>query len=54
VGGRRDEPPRGGAPADAEVERCRRDVRMRTVIDRTSGIQRLMVGREMLGEAEFV
>lgn len=42
-----------GLAADAGVERCWRDARMLTVIDGTSGIQRLIVGREMLGEAAF-
>jgi alkylation response protein AidB-like acyl-CoA dehydrogenase len=43
-----------GLAAEAGVERCWRDARMLTVIDGTSGIQRLIVGREMLGEAAFV
>lgn len=43
-----------GLSAEAEVERCWRDARMLTVIDGTSTIQRLIVGREMLGEAAFV
>ena len=42
-----------GLSAEAGVERCWRDARMLTVIDGTSGIQRLIVGREMLGEAAF-
>jgi alkylation response protein AidB-like acyl-CoA dehydrogenase len=36
------------------VERCWRDSRMLTVIDGTSGIQRLIIGREMFGVAAFV
>jgi alkylation response protein AidB-like acyl-CoA dehydrogenase len=43
-----------GLAAEAGVERCWRDARMLTVIDGTSGIQRLIVGREMLGEAAFI
>lgn len=42
-----------GLAADAGVERCWRDARMLTVIDGTSGIQRLIIGREMLGVAAF-
>jgi alkylation response protein AidB-like acyl-CoA dehydrogenase len=43
-----------GLSADAGVERCWRDARMLTVIDGTSGIQRLIVGRELLGTAAFI
>ena len=43
-----------GLAADAGVERCWRDARMLTVIDGTSGIQRLIIGREMLGVPAFV
>lgn len=43
-----------GLSAEAGVEGCWRDARMLTVIDGTSAIQRLIVGREMLGEAAFV
>jgi alkylation response protein AidB-like acyl-CoA dehydrogenase len=42
-----------GLSADAGVERCWRDARMLTVIDGTSGIQRLIIGREMLGVPAF-
>jgi len=35
------------------VERCWRDARMLTVIDGTTGINRLIVGRELLGHAAF-
>jgi alkylation response protein AidB-like acyl-CoA dehydrogenase len=42
-----------GLAAEAEAERCWRDARMLTVIDGTSGIQRLIVGRELLGEPAF-
>jgi alkylation response protein AidB-like acyl-CoA dehydrogenase len=42
-----------GLSYDAGVERCWRDCRMLTVIDGTSGIQRLIVGRELLGMAAF-
>jgi alkylation response protein AidB-like acyl-CoA dehydrogenase len=42
-----------GLSGDAGVERCWRDARMLTVIDGTSGIQRLIIGREMLGAAAF-
>jgi alkylation response protein AidB-like acyl-CoA dehydrogenase len=43
-----------GLAEEAEAERCWRDCRMLTVIDGTSGIQRLVIGREMLGHAAFV
>lgn len=42
-----------GLSVDAEAERCWRDARMLTVIDGTSGIQRLIIGREILGVAAF-
>jgi alkylation response protein AidB-like acyl-CoA dehydrogenase len=42
-----------GLSREAGVERCWRDCRMLTVIDGTSGIQRLIVGRELLGIAAF-
>jgi alkylation response protein AidB-like acyl-CoA dehydrogenase len=43
-----------GLAESAEAERCWRDCRMLTVIDGTSGIQKLVIGREMLGHAAFV
>ncbi|HKV44208.1 MAG TPA: acyl-CoA dehydrogenase family protein [bacterium] len=43
-----------GLSAEAGVEECWRTARMLTVIDGTSTIQRLIVGRELLGEAAFV
>lgn len=43
-----------GLSEDAGVERGWRDARMLTVIDGTSGIQRLIVGRELLGTPAFV
>ena len=43
-----------GLSREAGVERCWRDARMLTVIDGTSGIQRLIIGRELLGTAAFV
>ena len=43
-----------GLAEEAEVERCWRDCRMLTVIDGTSGMQKLIIGREMLGHAAFV
>jgi alkylation response protein AidB-like acyl-CoA dehydrogenase len=43
-----------GLSEAAGVERRWRDARMLTVIDGTSGIQRLIVGREMLGTSAFV
>jgi alkylation response protein AidB-like acyl-CoA dehydrogenase len=42
-----------GLSREAGVERCWRDCRMLTVIDGTSGIQRLIIGRELLGTAAF-
>ena len=42
-----------GLSRAAGVERCWRDCRMLTVIDGTSGIQRLIVGRELFGTAAF-
>jgi len=43
-----------GLAEESGVERCWRDCRMLTVIDGTSGINRLIVGRELLGHAAFV
>ena len=43
-----------GLADEAGVERCWRDAQMLTVIDGAPGIQRLIVGREMLGVAAFV
>jgi alkylation response protein AidB-like acyl-CoA dehydrogenase len=43
-----------GLSEEAGVERCWRDCRMLTVIDGTSGINRLIVGREMTGHAAFI
>ncbi len=43
-----------GLAEEAGVERCWRDARMLTVIDGTTGINRLIVGRELLGTAAFV
>ncbi len=43
-----------GLSREAGVERCWRDCRMLTVIDGTSGIQRLIIGRELLGAPAFV
>ncbi len=43
-----------GLSEAAEVERVWRDARMLTVIDGTADIQRLIVGREVLGQAAFV
>jgi alkylation response protein AidB-like acyl-CoA dehydrogenase len=43
-----------GLAEEAGVERCWRDCRMLTVIDGTSGIQKLVIGREILGHAAFV
>lgn len=43
-----------GLAVEAGVERCWRDARMLTVIDGTTGINRLIVGRELLGHAAFV
>lgn len=42
-----------GLSTHAEAERCWRDARMLTVIDSTSGIQRLIIGREIMGIAAF-
>ena len=42
-----------GLSREAGVERCWRDCRMLTVIDGTSGIQRLIIGRELFGTAAF-
>lgn len=43
-----------GLAEEAGVERCWRDCRMMTVIDGTTGINKLIVGREMLGQSAFV
>ncbi len=43
-----------GLSREAGVERCWRDSRMLTVIDGASGMQRLIIGRELLGVAAFV
>jgi alkylation response protein AidB-like acyl-CoA dehydrogenase len=43
-----------GLAEEGGVERCWRDCRMLTVIDGTSGIQRLIVGRELLEQSAFV
>ncbi|MCL4766172.1 MAG: acyl-CoA/acyl-ACP dehydrogenase [Hyphomicrobiaceae bacterium] len=43
-----------GLAEESEVERCWRDARMLTVIDGTSGIQRLVAGREITGVSAFV
>ena len=43
-----------GLAEEGGVERCWRDARMLTVIDGTSGKNRLIVGRELLGQAAFV
>ena len=43
-----------GLSEDAGVEDRWRDARMLTVIDGTSGIQRLLVGRELTGMPAFV
>jgi alkylation response protein AidB-like acyl-CoA dehydrogenase len=42
-----------GFASQNEVERCLRDARMLTVIDGTSGIQRLIIGRELLSHPAF-
>ena len=42
-----------GLSEEAGVERLWRDARMLTVIDGTGDIQRLIVGREVLGQAAF-
>lgn len=43
-----------GLSEEAGVERCWRDCRMLTVIDGTSGINRLIAGREITGHAAFI
>jgi len=43
-----------GLAADAGVERCWRDCCMLTAIDGTANIQRLIIGRELLGMPAFV
>ena len=43
-----------GLAEEGGVERCWRDARMLTVIDGTTGINQLIVGRELLGHAAFV
>jgi alkylation response protein AidB-like acyl-CoA dehydrogenase len=43
-----------GLAEEGGVERCWRDVRMLTVIDGTATMQRLIVGRELLGHAAFI
>ncbi|HZS81318.1 MAG TPA: acyl-CoA dehydrogenase family protein [Stellaceae bacterium] len=43
-----------GLAEEGGVERCWRDCRMLTVIDGTSGINRLIVGRELLGHSAFL
>ncbi len=43
-----------GLSEEAGVERCWRDCRMLTVIDGTSGINRLIAGREITGHAAFL
>jgi alkylation response protein AidB-like acyl-CoA dehydrogenase len=42
-----------GTAVEAEVERCWRDAAMLSAIDGTGGINRLIVGREMLGMSAF-
>lgn len=42
-----------GLAVDAGVERCWRDCAMLTAIDGTANIQRLIIGRELLGMAAF-
>jgi alkylation response protein AidB-like acyl-CoA dehydrogenase len=42
-----------GLSRDAGIERCWRDCRMLTVIDGTSGIQRLIIGRALFGVPAF-
>ncbi|HLI13847.1 MAG TPA: acyl-CoA dehydrogenase family protein [Alphaproteobacteria bacterium] len=42
-----------GLSREAGVERCWRDCRMLTVIDGASGIQRLIIGRELFGMPAF-
>ncbi|HYB55631.1 MAG TPA: acyl-CoA dehydrogenase family protein [Alphaproteobacteria bacterium] len=43
-----------GLSEGAPVERCWRDCRMLTVIDGTSDIQRLIIGRELTGHSAFI
>jgi alkylation response protein AidB-like acyl-CoA dehydrogenase len=43
-----------GTAVDAEVERCWRDAAMLSAIDGTGGINRLIVGRELLGMSAFL
>ena len=43
-----------GLAREEGVERCWRDCRMLTVIDGASGIQRLIIGREIFGVSAFV
>ncbi len=43
-----------GLAVDAGVERCWRDCMMLTAIDGTANVQRLIIGRELLGVAAFV
>jgi alkylation response protein AidB-like acyl-CoA dehydrogenase len=43
-----------GTAVEAEVERCWRDAAMLSAIDGTGGINRLIVGREMLGMSAFL
>jgi alkylation response protein AidB-like acyl-CoA dehydrogenase len=43
-----------GLSEEAGVERCWRDCRMLTVIDGTSGINRLIAGREITGHPAFI
>lgn len=42
-----------GTAVDADVERCWRDAAMLAAIDGTSGINRLIIGRETLGMSAF-
>ena len=42
-----------GLAVDAGVERCWRDCAMLTAIDGTANIQRLIIGRELLGMPAF-
>lgn len=43
-----------GLAEDAGVERCWRDCAMLAAIDGTANVQRLIIGRELLGVAAFV
>jgi alkylation response protein AidB-like acyl-CoA dehydrogenase len=43
-----------GLAVDAGVERCWRDCCMLTAIDGTANVQRLIIGRELLGMPAFV